>query len=416
MRRLSPFWVLVILTGLNLFNYLDRAVLAAVLESISKDWGLNDSQGGMLATAFMIGYFVTAPLFGYLGDRTSRKWLIALGVTIWSLGTVLSGVATGFVSLLLYRVLVGVGEASYGTISPGVISDVYPAEKRNNVLTLFYVAIPVGSALGFVLGGQFADWRHAFIWAGAPGFVLALLMLPFADPPRLTSASEAKPGVKEIGRLFNLKVRELWNYHLVVWGYAAHTFVLGALAIWGSTFFQRVHGMDKGKAGLLVGEILVIAGLVGTFLGGFAATAWQKRCRSGYALTLGISVILAAPALVMAFLATTQFAAVAGFAVGIFLLFAIMGPVNTLILETAPVNLRSSAMAGSIFIIHLFGDLWSPALVGFLSDRLGLREGLLFLPAVLLIAGGLWLFLAKRQHAAPPTVEPSLPGSKELAV
>jgi MFS transporter, Spinster family, sphingosine-1-phosphate transporter len=399
MRRLSPTWVLVILTTLNLLNYLDRYVLSSVLESISKEWNLTDSQAGRLGSAFMLGYFVTSPLFGYMGDRASRKWLIAFGVMVWSLGTVLSGFAAGFGILLMYRVLVGVGEASYGTISPGVISDVFPPEKRNNAMTIFYVAIPVGAAMGSLLGGLFENWRDAFIYAGLPGFVLALWMLPYADPPRVGVDATNKPGLKDIMRLFDLREKSLWNYHLVVWGYTAYTFVMGAFALWGPTFFQRVHGMTKSASGTYFGAILVISGLFGTLLGGFAATRWQRKNPAGYALALGWSVLLAAPIAFVAFQTSDRLLSTILFGMAVFLLFVSAGPVNTLILETVPANVRSSAMAGSIFIIHMFGDLWSPAIVGWMSDRFGLQKGVMILPLMLLVAAALWLWLAKRQTA-----------------
>jgi MFS family permease len=155
-RALSPFWTLFILTGLNLFNYFDRFILSAVLPSLQRDLQLNDGDAGRLATAFMVGYFLTSPFFGYFGDRTSRKWLIAIGIFVWSLGTVLTGFASTFAVMIGFRVLVGVGEASYATISPSYISDTFGPKKRNNALTIFYVAIPVGAALGGIIGGQIA--------------------------------------------------------------------------------------------------------------------------------------------------------------------------------------------------------------------------------------------------------------------
>src|SRR6266540_3394990 len=146
-RKVSPFWTLFILTGLNLFNYLDRFVLSAVLAPLQKELRLTDGQAGTIGTAFMLGYFVTSPFFGFLGDRLSRKWLIAVGIFIWSIGTVLTGFAGGFLALVWFRVLVGLGEASYATISPSIISDKYVGPKRNTALTIFYVAIPIGAAL-----------------------------------------------------------------------------------------------------------------------------------------------------------------------------------------------------------------------------------------------------------------------------
>ena len=160
-KQLTPFWILFILTGLNLLNYLDRSILSAVRTPLAKDFGLNDGNSGRIVTAFMIGYFVTSPFFGYLGDRVRRKWLIAFGIFVWSLGTLLTGFATGFLILLLFRVMVGLGEASYATISPSLLSDAFGPAKRNNALTIFYVAIPVGSALGYIIGGEINANRSA---------------------------------------------------------------------------------------------------------------------------------------------------------------------------------------------------------------------------------------------------------------
>ena len=396
-RRLSPFWTLFLLTGLNLFNYLDRFVLSAVLAPLQKELHLTDGQAGTIGTAFMLGYFVTSPIFGLLGDRVGRKWLIALGIFIWSLGTVLTGFAGGFVALLWYRVMVGVGEASYATISPSLISDTFSPDRRNNALTIFYVAIPVGAALGNIIGGQIAaysSWRTAFVWAGAPGLALALVLLPFREPERGQSEGgfdphAAKPKARDV-----LKLLTIPDYLLVVLGYAAYTFAMGGFAHWAPTFLQRAHGVPVDKAGQFFGTVLVVSGLVGTMAGGFAATAWQRRNRAGYALTLGCSVLAAVPAAFLAFLFQAPLPSMICLAAAMFLLFLSTGPVNTLIIETVPVNLRASGMAVSIFMIHLFGDLWSPKIVGHLSDATSLRQAVLILPCALVIGGALWLALA----------------------
>ncbi len=422
-RPLSPRWTLFILTGLNLFNYLDRYVLSAVLPSLQKDLGLSDGEAGRTATAFMVGYFLTSPVFGYLGDRASRKWLIAAGIFIWSAGTVMTGFAGGVGALLAWRVLVGLGEASYATISPSYISDTFGPVKRNNALTIFYVAIPVGAALGNILGSIIAThygWRYAFIWAGAPGLLLAMALLPFAEPVRGAAeapstpgagggggtAGVAKPGPLEVLRLFRLPA-----YALVVGGYTAYTFALGAFGHWGPTFLHRVHGLPQQSAGTFFGLVLVVAGLVGTLLGGFAATAWQRRNRGGYAATLALSALLAVPMALGAFLATDRTVSMVFLALAMFLLFLPTGPINTLILESVPVNLRASAMAGSIFCIHLFGDMWSPEIVGRLSDAWqSLRSAVLILPAALLVGGVLWLVLAWRQWGASPPKQVQVTG------
>jgi MFS family permease len=396
-RRLSPAWTLAILTGLNLFNYLDRYVLSAVLPSLQSEMHIDDGHAGRIVTAFMIGYFVTSPFFGYLGDRFPRKWLIAFGIFIWSLGTVLTGFAGTFGVLLVYRVLVGVGEASYATVSPSLISDNFEPKRRNNALTIFYVAIPVGAALGNIIGGQIAahySWRHAFIWAGTPGLLLALLLLPFKEPERgqaegRVSEAATKPRPRDILQIFTLP-----KYLLVVLGYTAYTFAIGAFGTWGPTFLVRVHHIAIEKAGTFFGIVLVVSGLLGTLIGGFAATAWQKRNKAGYAWTLGLSVLVAVPVAVAAFLSQNTTVSMSCLALAMFLLFLSTGPVNTLIIEAVPLNLRSSAMAVSIFVIHLFGDMWSSEIVGHLSDAWGLRYAVMILPAALIIAAGLWLALA----------------------
>ena len=407
-KQLTPFWLLFILTGLNLLNYLDRFVLNAVRTPLAQDFHINYGDSGRTVTAFMIGYFATSPFFGYLGDRLSRKWLIAFGIFVWSLGTLLTGLASGFAMLLFYRALVGLGEASYATISPSLISDAFSATKRNNAITIFYVAIPVGAALGYILGGEISanwGWRYAFIWAGLPGLLLALVLLPFKDPARghsdlVEGQVLSKPTLRDYSKLFaNAK------YQLVIWGYVAYTFAQGAFAFWGPTFLEKVHGLAPPKPDRFFGAVLVVAGLVGTLTGGFAASAWQKRNSAGYAWLLASATLMAVPTAFAALLASNTAAAMWLLAITMFLLFLSTGPINTLILESVPVNLRASAMALSIFMIHLFGDMWSPEIVGRLADTWGkdLQKGVLILPGVLFLGGVLWLVLVLKTGSAART-------------
>ncbi len=398
-KNLSPVPLLAILTGLNLFNYLDRYVLNAVRTPMAATFRLDYGDSGRMFTAFMLGYFVTAPLFGYLGDRGSRKALIALGVLVWSIGTVLTGLAQGFTALLCFRVMVGVGEASYGSLSPGLISDSWSPDRRNMALTIFYVAIPVGSAIGYVIGGEIAahwGWRYAFFWAGAPGLLLALALLPFGEPVRGESEGEGKKAVPraELADVLRLFVNA--DYGLVVWGYVAYTFALGAFAFWGPTFLERVHGLPMVLADNFFGAVLIVAGVVGSLLGGLLATWWQRRTPAGYASLLFSSVMLSVPISFCALLVADTLLSMIFLATSVFLLFFITGPVNTLILETVPVGVRSSAMAISILMIHLFGDFYSPEAVGRLADRMAgdLRKAILILPVALFVAALLWMTLA----------------------
>jgi MFS transporter, Spinster family, sphingosine-1-phosphate transporter len=397
-KNISPLGLLLLLTGLNLFNYLDRYILSAVRTPLAAEFGIGFGDSGRLFTAFMFGYFVTSPLFGFWGDRGARKWLIAAGIFVWSLFTVLSGWAVNFGQLLLFRVLVGIGEASYASICPSLISDAWEPSRRNNALSFYYTAIPVGCALGFILGGIIAahwGWRYSFFLAGAPGLLLALTVLPFKEPRRGQSEAidarlVSKPGIMDLLRLYKNR-----GYALAVGGYIAYTFALGAFSFWGPTFLEKVHHLSTAKADSLFGGIIIITGLVGTLVGGILATLWKKKQAAGYAWLISLSTLVAIPSSFMALTVARTDITIIMLTVSIFLLFMCTGPVNTLILESVPVNLRSSAMAFSIFLIHLFGDLWSPEIVGRLADFLGhdLQKSMLILPMSLLVSGFLWLSL-----------------------
>lgn len=410
-RNPHPYLGLALLTGLNLFNYLDRYVLAAVVPPLKAELSVTDTQIGWLTSAFMVGYFATSPLFGYLGDRWRRKGLIAFGAVFWSVGTILSGFATQYWTMLACRVLVGLGEASYAVLAPAWIADLFQAERRNNAMTIFYVAIPMGSALGYIVGGlalNFAGWRAGFWWAGAPGLLLALALLSLAEPARAAANGEqdkmapASPrsGLRGIASLFRIG-----DYVLVVLGLTAYTFALGGFGAWAPTFLNRVHGLELSFADHFFGGALVIGGLLGTLVGGFAATAWRRKTPAGYALMLTLAAFTTVIAGAAAFLDVGATASMACLGAAMFLSFLPSGPVVTVLIESVPPMLRASAMAASIFVIHLFGDFWSPALVGLLADwghdparpGAGLQQAMLVLPAVMSLAVFFWGWLAWRQ-------------------
>ncbi len=408
-----PYLGLVFLTGLNLFNYMDRYVLAAVVPPLKGDLQLTDTQIGWLTSAFMIGYFATAPVFGYLGDRWQRKGLIAFGVTFWSLGTILSGFCDQYWTLLACRVLVGLGEASYAVLAPAWLSDLFPAERRNNAMTIFYVATPLGSALGYIAGGialAYGGWRVGFWWAGAPGLLLALALLGLTEPAR-AAPSDAPAGIAsaasfrglELGGIVSLF--RIGDYVLTLLGLTALTFAIGAFAAWGPTFLNRVYGLELGFADMFFGGALVVGGLLGTLIGGFTATAWQRKTPAGYALMLTLAASLTVLFGALAFLDIGATASMACLGAAIFLSFLPTGPVVTLLIESVPAMLRCSALASSIFVIHLFGDFWSPVLVGRLADwgyepsnpGASLQHAMLVLPAVTAFSVLFWGWLAWRQ-------------------
>lgn len=363
-----------LLTGLNLLNYLDRYIIAAVGPTMQKDLGLDETQLGFVLTAFMLGYFVTSPVFGMLGDRGPRRGLIAVGVALWSLATAVSGLARGFYTMVVARIAVGVGEASYATLAPTIIDDITEPETKNRWLAVFYMAIPVGSALGFVLGGligTYWGWRAAFFVAGLPGIALAGLVLLMREPVRKTQRPSAHGAPLE-------GVRELWSiplYRGAVLGYIAYTFALGAFAVWAPSYLNRVLGMELARANGILGPVLAGAGLVGTALGGWlgdrAARSEDSETRTrGYLRVCAWVAAIAAPPALFSLIAPTPVLFFIAFGVCCVLLFTATAPINAALLQSVPESRRASAMAISIFSIHLFGDLPSPPLVGKLADSL----------------------------------------------
>src|SRR5215475_2839326 len=210
LSRGAAYYGLGIVTVLNLLNYIDRYILAAVLPRIQSELHPSNSEAGLLATAFLLAYFLTSPLFGALGDRRSRPRLMSVGVVDWSLATAATGLMQNFVQLLMARSCVGVGEAAYATISPALLSDYFPRDQRGRAFSTFYAAIPVGAASGYLLGGIIEaaiGWRAAFYVVGLPGVAMALLALTAPDPARgsseETSAMELKLTPAPVSSLFN---------------------------------------------------------------------------------------------------------------------------------------------------------------------------------------------------------------------
>jgi MFS family permease len=267
-----PTLVLALLTALNLLNFIDRYVLAAVLPKVRDTLHLSNFVSGLMATVFLAGYFLTSPIFGVLGDRMRRTWLITFGIVVWSIATFASGLAQGATSMLVCRALVGVGEASFTAIAPTLIDDVTPKDKKGKYLAIFYVAQPIGAALGYLLGGALEKaygWRAAFYFAGGPGLVLALTCLLIAEPDR---------GVREkadVRKAFG----ELWasrQYRRAILGYCAYTFAIGGFSYWAPTFLSDTFHIDLAKANFRFGLLTVVGGAIGTFVGGSFADRMQK--------------------------------------------------------------------------------------------------------------------------------------------
>jgi MFS family permease len=403
---------LALLVAINLFNYIDRNVLAALVPSIRASFAtrgenISSQQMGYLAPAFLVSYMVAAPIFGWLGDRGSRWKLIALGVVLWSLASGASGLAGTFMALLFTRCFVGIGEAAYGPVAPTVIADLYPVERRGRVLAWFYCAIPVGSALGYTLGGQVTghvdalqaatdNWRRGFFLVVPPGIALGLLCLLMPEPRRGQSEGVSSSGARKLGwsdfrRLFTIR-----SYTLNTLGMAAMTFAFGGLAFWMPTYLVEERGAPRVGSidcQTMFGGLTALAGLFGTLAGGLAGDRLRSRFGGAYFLVSGSTMIIGFP-MVLLFLWTPFPGNWFVIFVTVFCLFFNTGPTNTILANVTHPSIRANAFALNIFIIHILGDVISPPIMGWIRDNTPNKS---FVPAfivvslMILIGGIIWL-------------------------
>jgi MFS family permease len=414
-----------LLVLINLFNYIDRQVLAAVETDIRKEFFPGEPPEakrlmGALAFAFLFTYMLTAPLFGSLATRMSRWLLIGIGVVVWSLASGASGLAPAvggllgggllvlfgyampmaYAVLLATRCLVGIGEAVYGPVAPDVISDLFPVKKRGQVLAWFYAAIPFGSALGYVLGAEVVkvtgDWRNAFYVVVVPGLLLGAWCVFMREPPRGQvdrAAAPARPA-RWGDYAFLMSVP---SYSLNTIGMTFMTFAMGGLGFWAKAFLEHkqaapVLGLEPAS---FFGLMTAVLGLIATIAGGLAGDALRARLSGSYFLVSGAAMIAGAPMLLL-MVALPFPLAWLPMAAYVFLLFFNTGPTNTILANVVHPQLRARGFALNILIIHLFGDAISPFVMGWIigkEDRFDLAFQ--FVAAFVLLGGLLWLWAAR---------------------
>ncbi|HEX4242236.1 MAG TPA: MFS transporter [Steroidobacteraceae bacterium] len=421
----SAAFGLAVLSIINLLSYLDRYVLSALVESLKhSELSLSDPELGSLMSGFLIVYTIAAPIFGVLGDRRSRPRLIAFGVACWSFATALSGFARGYTSLLAARASVGIGEAAYVTIAPSLLSDYFPARQRARVMAIFFCAIPVGSALGYVVGGlvdKHYGWRAAFFIAGIPGLILAGLCLLLKDPPRGAEddggavvhhaahpgqAKQAAP--RDLRATVSSLLRTLLAltrnrpYVLTIIGYAAYTFAVGGLAFWMPAFLERVRGVPRSEATVSFGAIVVVTGFVGTFVGGWLGDYCIKYSRQAYLWLSGASTLIAAPCVWMALTVPSHASYIAWMVAAQLMLFLSTGPINAAIINLVEPTERATAIALGVFAIHLLGDVPSPFIIGALSKSSALSEAVKIVPVAVIVGAVVWAWAARAQAAVTP--------------
>jgi MFS transporter, Spinster family, sphingosine-1-phosphate transporter len=387
----SPGAVLGVLTALNGLNYVDRYVAAATLPLILTGLGISDAQGGLIQSLFIVSYALVCPLAGWVGDRLPRLRLAAAGVFVWSAATVASGLAPTFAWLLLARAVIGAGEASYAVVTPSLLSDCYPAERRARVLGVFYAAIPVGSALGYILGGVVGEaygWRAAFFIAGAPGAVLAFVLLLLTEPRR--GAMDLPVDGPPVPLALGASLRALFARRSYVVNTAAqviYTFSMGGLATWMPTYFVRSRGIPLATASATFGVLLVVAGFAGTLLGGRISSRVAKRRPGADFMVSGWSLAGSIVFTIPAVLAPQPMVFWPAMFVTLLLLFVNIGPLNAAMANVLPAELRARGFAITTGLMHLLGDAASPWLIGAASDRIGLEMPVLVTGCLLAVAG-----------------------------
>jgi len=388
-----------LLLSINLFNYIDRYVLAAVEPDVAKEFfGDQHSSAatltkmGSLATAFLISYMVAAPIFGWLADRMNRWLLVGLGVILWSLATAGSGLASGFMMLLVMRLFVGVGEGGYGPAAPTLISDLFPVERRGRALSWFYMAIPVGSALGFMIGGvvaQHLGWRAAFYIVTVPGLALGVWALFMRDPRRgRAGATPHKATFGDYLALFKIK-----SYVTNTVAMAMMTFAIGGISFWMPRYLTEVRGLPAGSK-TLFGAITVVAGLGATLLGGLIGDMLRGKVRGAYFAVSGFGMLAACPFILLMLWVPFPYAWGAMF-VAVFFLFFNTGPSNTALANVTHPTVRATAFAVNIFLIHAFGDAPAPPILGGIAGAYGWDRSFYLVTLAMALGGVAWLVGAR---------------------
>jgi MFS transporter, Spinster family, sphingosine-1-phosphate transporter len=369
--ELQPRTALIVLTALNLLNYADRNVLFAVQPLVQDEFHINKEQIGYLTSAFLGFYMIAAPFVGPLADRYSRKLIIVLGAVFWSGLTLLTAVTHTYTELLIRHTLVGIGEATFVTIAPTFVADLFEEKRRGRILGVFYLAIPVGSAGGYLLGGYLAPhygWRFPFYIAAAPGFLLALAALFLTEPERGRFDTQAHTAERStfLGLLRNP------GFITSTLGMAFMTYSLGGIQVWMPQFLYSERHYTLEKANLMFGAIIVVDGIVAALAGGWLGDVLLPRMKSSYYFISALSMLLGVPVMVVALFSKGPIM-IPAIAVAAFFLLLNTAPLNAAVINSVDASIRATALAVNIFIIHILGDVPSPTMMGWVADRRSLQ-------------------------------------------
>lgn len=381
----------------NFLNYLDRQVVSALESEIRPAFEMTKAEFGTLWSAFTIGYMVFAPLVGYAAVRWRRTLIFAICVLVWSLATIGSGLATTKFALYASRFMIGVGEAGCLVIGPTLVVDLFSEQVRGRALALFFLGLPLGGTAGYIIGGviteHFGGWQNAFFLAGAPGLLVAALLLFLPEPPRAEARAGAPGGFAAYRALF--KNRTLM---LIILAQAFAVMILVPLLHFGIAFFEQERGMTKVQATTSLGVTALVAGVVGSVLAGVIGDRLARRTRGAYALLAACAYALALPAMLIGFSVESHAAILTALTIGATCLFLCSPAVNTQIANIVRPEHRAMAYALAVFVLHFLGDMAAPPAFGAIAEGIGTGEAFVRFAGVLALASGC-CFLAFRTAA-----------------
>lgn len=411
-NKLYPRTALITLTALNLLNYADRNILYAVQPLVQDEFHIDKTQVGYLTSAFLGFYILAAPFVGPLADRYSRKLIIVLGAFFWSGLTLLTAVTHTYGELLVRHTLVGIGEATFVTIAPTFVVDLFSENKRARILGIFYLAIPVGSAAGYLLGGYLAPhygWRFPFYVGAIPGFVLAvgILFLPEPERGRFDSVKDAEiesaPTASILARV-KVVLLEYWQilkrpaFLTGTLGMAMMTYSLGGIQVWMPQFLYSDRHYTLEKANLMFGLIVVVDGIVASLAGGWLGDWLLKRTKGAYYLVSAVSMALGIPFMIVALFTSGRWMVPAIGAAAFFLLLN-TSPLNAAVINSVGAHIRVTALSLNLLIIHILGDVPSPTMMGWVADHRSLQMAFV-LPVIAMAISSAILFAGMKY--APP--------------
>ena len=361
---MQAYRLLFFLTLLNLLNFIDRQLIASFANFIVPDLGLTDTQYGFLTSlAFILFYSIMGLFMGALADMVNRPRLIAFGVVLWSIFTAISGMAKGFISMMIPRMFIGVGESILTPTSMSLLSDSFPSSRLGFASGFYYMGVPVGVGISLLIVGYLGEplgWRNCFYILGAVGFVMGLLMLLFKDRPRKSAALET-PTTNEtlaFSSILNTLKKALMNSPALVLTIAGGVFyhiVLGA-AVFEQLWYAQEKNFDRSSIAQITGIISVVAGISGNLLGGILSDLWQSKTNQGRPMFLFWACLIMLPIfIVFRYSEPNSLIFWVGVTLGYFQLGLFYGPVFSTVQELVPIRIRATIVAFLILMLNLVG-------------------------------------------------------------